>query len=479
MNYRMITYILGWILLFEAGFLLVPTVTALIYGEAAVKGFLLTIAICAAASVLLIFKRPKNAALRSRDGFIIVSLSWIVLSLFGALPFVLTGATASYVDAFFETVSGFTTTGSSIMTDVECLPKAVLIWRSFTHWVGGMGVLVFIMAFLPLSGGRNMHIMKAESPGPSVSKLVPRVRTTALLLYSIYFVLTVVMLIILLIGGMPLFDALCTAFGTAGTGGFAIWNNGMNGYSPALQIIIAIFMLIFSINFESYFLLLRRKWRDAMTTEVVSFLIIVIAAVGLISFDLRHTYGSVSEGIRYAFFTVSSLISTTGFSTADYELWPMLSTTVLMLLFFVGACAGSTGGGIKVSRLVILFKSAMREFGNAIHPRQIKKVTVDKKPVEQAVVHSVLVYLACFFMLFITSMLLLSFDPTQSDFVTNFSATATTIGNVGPGFGAVGPTNNFAHFSPLSKLVLCFNMLAGRLELIPMLLLFSPATWKK
>lgn len=479
MNYRMITYILGWILLFEAGFLLVPTVTALIYSEEAIKAFLLSIAICVLVSSLLIFKKPKNTALRSRDGFVIVSLSWITLSLFGALPFILSGATSSFVDAFFETVSGFTTTGSSIFPNVEILPRSVLIWRSFTHWVGGMGVLVFIMAFLPLSGGRNMHIMKAESPGPSVSKLVPRVRTTALLLYSIYFVLTVVMLIALLIGGMPLFDALCTAFGTAGTGGFSIWNNGMNVYSSALQIVIAVFMLIFSINFESYFLLIRRKWRDAMTTEVITFLAIVVAAVGLIAFDLRNTYGSVSEGIRHALFTVSSLISTTGFATANYELWPMLSKTVLMALFFVGACAGSTGGGIKVSRLVILFKSAAREFGNAIHPKQVKKISVDGKPVDQTVVQSVLVYLACFFMMFAASMLLLSFDPAQSDFATNFSATATTIGNVGPGFGAVGPTGNFAFFSPLSKLVLSFNMLAGRLELIPMLLLFSPTTWKK
>ena len=480
MNYRMITYILGWILLFEAAFLLLPTATALVYTEAAVFSFLYTIAICLGVSLLLILKKPKNTALRSRDGFVIVSLSWIVLSLFGALPFVFSGSIPSYIDALFETVSGFTTTGASILSDVESLPRSILIWRSFTHWVGGMGVLVFIMAFLPLSGGRNMHIMKAESPGPSVSKLVPRVRTTALLLYSIYFALTAVMFIALLCGGMPVFDSLCTAFGTAGTGGFSIWNNGMSGYSASLQIIIAVFMLIFSINFESYFLLIKRKWRDALTTEVLTFLVIVATAVGLIAWDLRNTFGTVGEGIRQAFFTVASLISTTGFTAADYDLWPMLAKSVLFMLFFVGACAGSTGGGVKVSRLIILVKGVGREISNAIHPKQVKKVTVDGKPVAQTTVTSVFVYVACLVTLFAASMLLLAFDTkAESDLLTNFSAVATTIGNVGPGFAKVGPTCNFAFFSPFSKLVLCFDMLAGRLELLPMLLLFAPATWKK
>ena len=480
MNYRMITYILGWILLFEAAFLLLPTAAALIYAESAVFGFLWSILICIGVSVLLIFKKPQNTALRSRDGFVIVSLSWIVLSLFGALPFLFTGVCPNYINALFETVSGFTTTGASILKDVEILPRSVLLWRSFTHWVGGMGVLVFIMAFLPLSGGRNMHMMRAESPGPSVSKLVPRVRTTALLLYSIYFVLTAVMFIALLIGGMPVFDSLCTAFGTAGTGGFSIRNSGMAEYSASLQVIITVFMLIFSINFESYFLLIKRKWRDALTTEVVTFLAIVAAAVGLVSWSLRNTYGSIGEGIRHAFFTVASLISTTGFATADFDVWPMLAKSVLFLLFFVGACAGSTGGGIKVSRLVILFKGIGRELSNIVHPRQVKKVTVDGKPVEQATVNSVLVFLACFAMLFMGSMLLLAFDTrANSDLLTNFSAVATSLGNVGPGFSKVGPSCNFAFFSPLSKLVLCFDMLAGRLELIPMLVLFSPSTWKK
>ena len=384
MNYRMITYILGWILMFEAAFLLVPTVTALIYREAAITAFLLTIAICAAVSALLIFKKPKNTELRSRDGFVIVSLSWIVLSLFGALPFVFCGATTTFVDALFETASGFTTTRASILTDIEILPRSILIWRSFTHWVGGMGVLVFIMAFLPLSGGRNMHIMRAESPGPSVSKLVPRIRTTALLLYGIYFVLTVALFILLLCGGMSPFDALCIAFGTAGTGGFATLNSSMAGYSPFLQVTVAIFMLIFAINFESYFALLQRKWREILSAEVITFLLIVAGAVGIITWNLAPSFGSVSEALRHAFFTVSSLISTTGFSTVDYDLWPELSKAVLMLLFFVGACAGSTGGGVKVSRIIILFKGVGREIRNSIHPKQIKKITVDGKSVSKA-----------------------------------------------------------------------------------------------
>ena len=484
MNYRMITYILGWILLFEAAFLLVPSITALVYLERAGFAFLITIGICLLVSSLLILKKPQNTDLHSRDGFVIVSLSWIFLSLFGALPFIFSGATTSYIDAFFETVSGFTTTGASIFGDVEILPKCVLIWRSFTHWVGGMGVLVFIMAFLPLSGGRNMHIMKAESPGPSVGKLVPRVRTTAIWLYGIYFALTLVMFAVFLIGKMPVFDAICTAFGTAGTGGFSIKNSGMSSYSPFLQITISVFMLLFSINFESYFALVQRKWRSIFTAEVITFLVIVAAATGIITWNLYHNApveqalaGDLGNTARHAFFTVSSLISTTGFATIDFALWPSISVTVLILLYFIGACAGSTGGGVKISRILILFKGLAREIGNSIHPKRVKKVTVGKKEVESETVRSVFVFFACLFALFGASLLLISLDG--KDFLTNFSAVATTLGNVGPGFSEVGPTKNFADFSALSKLVLSFDMLAGRLELFPMLVLFSPATWKK
>ena len=477
MNYRMITYILGWILLFEAGFLLVPTVTALAYSESAVKAFLLSIAICVAASALLIFKKPKNTSLRSRDGFVIVSLSWIVLSLFGAIPFMLTGATASYVDALFETVSGFTTTGASIFSNVELLPRSILMWRSFTHWVGGMGVLVFIMAFLPLSGGRNMHIMKAESPGPSVSKLVPRVRTTALLLYGIYFVLTLLEFVILLCGGMGAFDALNTSFATAGTGGFSTHADGMNGFSSFLQIVVGVFMLLFSLNFSSYFLVLKGRFKEFFTCEIRTFLVIVAVSVTAITLNIRGMFSTAGEATRHAFFTVSSIISTTGFATVDFDLWPQLSRAVLVLLMFIGACAGSTGGGIKVSRIIIYFKTAVRELRTAIHPKQVKKITMDGKPVEQAVVRSSLVFLVCFVLIFVCSVLIVSVD--NYDLTTNFTAVAATINNIGPGLNAVGPTCNFAFFSPLSKLVLIFDMLAGRLELLPMLLLFTPTTRKK
>ena len=477
MNYRMITYILGWILLFEAGFLLIPTVTALVYTEQAIKSFLLSIAICVAVSVLLILKKPKNTSLRSRDGFVIVSLSWIVLSLFGAIPFMLTGVTTSFVDALFETVSGFSTTGASIFPDVEILPRSILMWRSFTHWVGGMGVLVFIMAFLPLSGGRNMHIMKAESPGPSVSKLVPRVRTTALLLYGIYFVLTLLEFVLLLCGGMGAFDALNTAFATAGTGGFATRSDSMNGFSPFIQIVVGVFMLLFSLNFGSYFLAIKGRFKEAFTCEIRTFLLIVAAAVTLITLNIRGMFATAGEAIRHSFFTVSSIISTTGFATADFNLWPQFSCAVLVLLMFIGACAGSTGGGMKVSRIIIYFKAAVRELRTAIHPKQVKKITIDGKPVEQAVVRSSLVFLVCFALTFIFSILIVSLD--NYDLTTGFTAVTATMNNIGPGLNAVGPTGNFAFFSPLSKLVLIFDMLAGRLELFPMLLLFSPTTWKK
>ncbi len=481
MNYRMITYILGWILLFEAAFLLVPTITALAFRESAVTAFLLTIAICLGASALLMMKKPINRDLRARDGFVIVSLSWIVLSLFGALPFMFADLGAAnninYIDALFETVSGFTTTGASIMADVEALPKSILMWRSFTHWVGGMGVLVFIMAFLPLSGGRNMHIMKAESPGPSVSKLVPRVRTTALLLYSIYFALTLLQFILLLCGGMSIFDALNTSFATAGTGGFGIKSDSIGGYSPYLQIVIAVFMLLFSLNFNSYFLVLKGKIKEAFNEEIRVFLLIVASAVIIITWNIRHMFGSLSEAIRHAFFTVSTIISTTGFATVDFNLWPQLSLTILVLLMFVGACAGSTGGGMKVSRIIIVIKTIGRELRTAIHPKQIKKITMDRKPIESDVVRATVNFFACFMIIFSLSLLLISLD--DYDFTTNFTAIAATMGNIGPGLSAVGPTCNYAFFSPVSKIVLIFDMLAGRLELFPMLLLFTPSTWKK
>ncbi|MCI7768349.1 MAG: TrkH family potassium uptake protein [Oscillospiraceae bacterium] len=477
MNFRMIIYILGWILVFETIFLLIPLVTAIIYGESCVTAVLLSIAVCLAVGGLLIIKKPKNTVLYSREGFVIVSMSWIVLSLFGSLPFVFSGAIPNFIDALFETVSGFTTTGASILSEVETMPRAMLMWRSFTHWVGGMGVLVFIMAFIPLSGGQNIHIMKAESPGPSVSKLVPKVKTTALILYSIYFVLTLVEFVLLLFGGMSVFEALNTALATAGTGGFGIKNDSLGGYSPYIQIVVTVFMIMFAINFGSYYFVISGKLREALNKEVRIFLIIVFSAITIITLNVRGMFDSIGEAVRHVSFTVASIISTTGFSTVDFDLWPELSRTVIVLLMFVGGCAGSTGGGIKVTRVIILVKGLAKELEVMIHPKQLKKISVDSKPIEHEVVRSVNSYLVCYVLLFAASAALISID--EHDLITNFTAVSASINNIGPGLELVGPTQNFSVFSAPSKLVLIFDMLAGRLELFPMLLLFSRATWKK
>ncbi len=479
MNYRMIHYTLGYLLIFEAGFMFVPLITAAVYGEGkAALCFGISIVICCLVGGALAFlKRPLHKRLYSREGYIIVAFSWILLSLFGALPFWLSREIPSFIDALFETASGFTTTGASILTDVEKLSKSMLMWRSFTHWVGGMGVLVFIMAFLPLSGGQNMHIMKAESPGPSVSKLVPRVKTTALILYSIYFVLTLVEFVLLLFGGMTPFEALNTAFATAGTGGFGIYNTSLGGFSPYIQIVVTVFMLLFSINFNSYFLLLLKKFKDAFNTEVIVFFSVVAVSIGVITLNIFPIYGNIGDSIRHSAFAVSSVISTTGFSTEDFNLWPELSRTILVLIMFIGACAGSTGGGIKVSRIIILNKNMKKELLGMIHPNQVKKVSIDGRPVEREVVRSVNVYMVAYMMLYVMSVILISFD--NHDLITNFTAVCATVNNIGPGLELVGPTANYSFFSGLSKGVLIFDMLAGRLELFPMLLLFTPATWKK
>lgn len=473
----MIKYILGWILVFETLFLLIPLITAAVYGEGCITAILLSMAVCLVVGGLLIFKKPKNTELYSREGFVIVSMSWIVLSLFGALPFFFSGAIPNFIDALFETVSGFTTTGASILSEVENMPKAMLMWRSFTHWVGGMGVLVFIMAFIPLSGGQNIHIMKAESPGPSVSKLVPRVKTTALILYSIYFVLTLTEFVLLLFGGMSVFEALNTALATAGTGGFGIKNDSLGSYSPYIQIVVTVFMIMFAINFSSYYFIISGKLKEAFNKEVRVFLMIVLSAIAIITFNVRGLFDSVGEALRHVSFTVASIISTTGFSTVDFDLWPELSRTIIVLLMLVGGCAGSTGGGIKVTRVIILVKGLAKELEVMIHPKQLKKITVDSKPIEHEIVRSVNSYMVCYVLLFIVSALVISIDG--HDLITNFTAVSAAVNNIGPGLELVGPTQNFSFFSAPSKLVLIFDMLAGRLELFPMLLLFSRATWKK
>lgn len=478
MNYRMILYILGWIMFFEGLFMAVPAVTAIVYGEKVFRVYFAVMLFCIIAGKLITHKKPQNKSLYSRDGCVIVALSWIVLSLFGAIPFFISGEIPSFIDALFESVSGFTTTGASILTDVESLSRANIMWRSFSHWVGGMGVLVFIMAFLPLSGGQNLYIMKAESTGPSVSKLVPRVKTTAFILYAIYFVFTLAEFILLLFGGMTVFDALNTSFSTAGTGGFGFLNSSMGSFSAYIQIVVIVFMLLMSINFSSYYLLFNRKLRAAFSTEVKLFLLIVAAAIAIVCADIRGMYDTLGESLRHAAFSVSSVISTTGFATEDFNLWPELSKTVLVLVMFIGACAGSTGGGIKVSRIIILFKSLGKELDGIIHPKQIKKIKIDSHEVEHEVVRSVNMYMVSYMLIFVVSLLLVMiFD--SPDLVTGFTSVTATINNIGPGLELVGPTSNFSAFSSPTKLVFIFDMLAGRLELFPMLMLLKPATWKK
>ncbi len=478
MNFQMIRYTVGWLLIFEAGFFSLPLLCGVIYGESAALAFLYSMLITAALGGILAFKKPKRKSFFAKDGFVLVSLSWIVLSLFGALPFMFSGVTNSYVDAVFETMSGFTTTGASIFTEVEWLPRCILFWRSFTHWIGGMGVLVFIMALLPLSGGQNMHIMRAESTGPNVSKLVPRVKNTAIILYGIYFVMTVILLITLLISGMDLFEAINTSFSTAGTGGFAFRNDSFASATAIQQIIVAVFMLLFSVNFNAYYLILRLKFKEAFNTEIKVFLAVVISAVLIICFNLSaftDHFASIGDMVRQVFFTVSSIISTTGFTTVNFNIWPALSQTVLLLIMFIGGCAGSTAGGIKCSRIVILVKGMLRELRTIIHPKQVKKITLDGRAVDREVVRSVNAYIISFVAVFIISLSVISFD--NYDLVTNFSAVTTTLNNVGPGLG--GAYSTFADFSPLSKIVFILDMLAGRLEIFPLLIFLSPGTYKK
>ncbi len=479
MNYSMIVYLLGWILNFEAIFLVIPALTAVIYGEGEILSFLITIGICLLIGLsATLIRKPKKKTIYAREGFVIVALSWVVLSIFGALPFIFSGSIPSFTDALFETVSGFTTTGATIISDVESLPKSILLWRSFTHWIGGMGVLVFIMAFLPLSGAQNMNLMKAESPGPSVSKLVPKVKTTALILYSMYFGLTVLQFILLIIGGTPVFDSINIAFATAGTGGFGIKNDSLASYSDYVQIVTTVFMILFGINFNIYFLLIMRKFRDTLkNTEVRTYFAVIITAIFIITLNIGGTFETIGEALKHISFTVASLITTTGFMTVDFNLWPELSRTILVLIMFIGACAGSTGGGIKVSRFIILFKSMSKEIRLLIHPNHIRKLEIDGHKIEHNVIRSTNVYMVCYLMIFVISVLIISFD--NHSLITNFTAVSATINNIGPGLDMVGPTQNFDFFSDTSKLVLIFDMLAGRLELFPVLLLFSPVTWKK
>ncbi len=479
MNYAIVFHLLGNILLCEAVLLLLPAVVAVIYGEGAtLAAFLITAALCAAFGLALRRIRPSSSVFYMREGFASTALSWVVISVMGALPFLLSGAITDPVEALFETVSGFTTTGASILPAVEGLPYGILFWRSFTHWIGGMGVLVFLLTLLPLTGGSHVNLMKAESPGPQVEKLVPTVRSTAKILYGIYLALTVLEILLLLAGGMPVFDALTLSFGTAGTGGFGVRNDSIAGYSPYLQWVITIFMILFGVNFNAYFLILMRKFRRAAASEEVRcYFIIILTAIALITWDLRGIYGSLGETVRQAAFQVGSIITTTGYSTCDFDLWPVLSRNILVMLMFIGACAGSTGGGIKVSRFVILAKTIRKELKQALHPQIVAPVRMDGKLVAHETIRATNVFIAAYLLLFSLSVLLVTLDGY--DMVTNFTAVAATLNNIGPGLAQVGPMANFGLFSSPVKLVLIFDMLAGRLELFPMLILFMPETWKR
>jgi len=478
MNYRVVAYILGWVLNIEAGLMMLPFIVAIIYGEIN-KG--MSFVWVALGSVLvgtiLVIKKPKDTNFYLKEGFVTVALSWIMMSVVGALPFVINGDIPHFVDAFFETVSGFTTTGASILSDVEALAQCSLFWRSFTHWIGGMGVLVFLLAIIPMAGGTHMNLMKAESPGPSVGKIVPKVKNNAIFLYGIYVALTVIMVIFLIAGGMSLFESLCTAFGTAGTGGFGIRNDSLVSVSPYIQWVVTIFMILFGVNFGVYFLIVTGRFKQALKHEEArAYLAIIFVAAAIMFIDLRDIIKGTGEAIRYIFFQIGSIITTTGFSSTDFDMWPETSRTILVLLMFIGACAGSTGGGIKVARIVILFKTFVKEIISFLHPRSVKKVKIEGKVVEHETLRATNVYFATFMLLFVSSILLISFEGY--DMVTNFTAVAATINNIGPGLSMVGPTGNFAFFSDFSKLVLCFDMLAGRLELFPLLLLFCPSVWK-
>ena len=463
---------------FESAFLLLPFVIGLIYHEEAAFSYLIVAVFCILSGLVLTHKKPASSTLYTREGFVTVASSWIVMSAFGALPFVLSNDIPSYVDALFETISGFTTTGASILTDVEALSHASLFWRNFTHWIGGMGVFVFIMSILPLMGGSTMTLMKAESTGPSVSKLVPHVKDTAKILYFLYIVLTVTEITLLCIFGMPLFDALATSFGTVGTGGFAIKNNSLAGYAPALQNIVTIFMILSGVNYTAYFLLLSGKIKEVFKLEEVRwYFLIILGAAGIITVNIRPLYGSIHETLRHAFFQVGSIITTTGFATTNFDLWPEMSKCILVILMFVGACAGSTGGGMKVSRLVILFKTIRKELSMIIHPRQVKKIRMNGHPIEHETVRSTNVFLAIYFVLMLMSTLLISVD--EYNFTTNFTAVVSMVNNIGPGLDLVGPTCNYSIFSSFSKFILMLDMLAGRLERFPVMVLFMPATWKR
>ena len=479
MNYRMICRVLGLILLIYAGLLLLPMIAGLVYGES-VLNFLATIGISAALGLLLLIPRPRTGSLVARDGFVIVGLGWIAISLLGALPFWFSGSIPSYIDALFETASGLSTTGATILTDIEAMPRGDMFWRMFTHWIGGMGVLVFLMAVMPMSGEHSMHIMRAEVPGPTVGKLVPRVRRTAMILYLIYIGLTLLETVLLLFGGMSFYEALLHAFSTAGTGGFSTNPASIGGFgSRYIETVICVFMFLFGVNFNLYYLILIGRWREALKSEELHwYLGIIFSSVLLLSLGIRNLYGGFWQGVHQAFFNVGALLSTTGYGTVDFTVWPEYCKWILILLMFCGGCAGSTGGGIKLSRLMILGKSSVSELEKMIRPRSVTRVELDGKRVEAGTVQAARVFFTIYMGLLLGFSFLISLDGV--DIATSFTAALSCLSNIGPGMTqAIGPAGGFAFFSWHSKLIMTLAMLLGRQEIYPILVLLSPRTWKK
>ena len=478
MNYAIVFRLLGYILLCEGGLMCLPALVSAVYSEWAVlRVFLFTIALCCAIGGALTRIKPRRRIFYMREGCVTAALTWVVISVMGAVPFVLSGAIPDPIGALFETVSGFTTTGASVLADVESLPMGILFWRSFTHWIGGMGILVFLLAVLPMTGGSHVNLMKAESPGPQVEKMVPSVRQTAKILYTIYLGMTLIQIVFMLAGGCPLMDSLMITFGSAGTGGFGIKNDSMASYSPYIQVVVTVSMILFGVNFSAYFYLIRGKFRKVLIEEVRWYLAVVAAAIALISWNIREMFPSLLTAVQQAAFQVGSIITTTGYSSCDFDQWPTFAKSILVALMFIGACAGSTGGGMKISRLVILLKSIRREIAQTLHPSVVTPVRVDGKPLDQETIRTTHVFMGAYIILFAASVLLVSLDGES--FTTNFTAVAATFNNIGPSLGGVGRMMNFGHYSGFAKLVMTFDMLAGRLEIFPMLLLFAPETWKK
>ena len=479
MNYKMVISMTGLILRLEAALLLLPTVVAVIYKESTIISFLITIAITLGIGIAIkLLCKTDSSIVYAKDGFVIVTLAWLCLSVFGALPFFISGEIPSYVDAFFETVSGFTTTGASILNNVEALSKSMLFWRSFTHWIGGMGIIVLVMAIFPTSSGRSMHIMRAEMPGPIVGKLVPRVKDTAKILYLIYIVMTLVQIVMLALGDMNLFDSIVHSFGTAGTGGFGIKYDSIGGYSAYSQWVITIFMLVFGINFNLFYLILIGRVKNVLKSEELhAYIGIVIVSIAAICVNVHHLYSSFSETLRHSAFQVSSIITTTGYSTTDFNTWPSFSKAILFVLMFVGGCAGSTAGGLKVSRIVLTIKIVANNIRKVLNPRAVSSVRFEGKPLDEATRLGVANYLSLYGVLFFAMFLVISLD--KFDFETNFSAVAACFNNIGPGFAVVGPAGGFAGYSILSKITLSVAMLLGRLELYPLLVMLLPTTWRR